>query len=242
MMLLRQSSCLRMDLRWFHNNLFSPGIDELLQLLIACLNFSLENGFQSDVDLSPISLRTSMLICWWSVVLNVEWRVFQRLSRVRHGWLLYLIALIVGSFHLLTQFISFQEPQLLFAISWILTLKKNLLVILTTFLNNFQFSRLLVVLYLSKVWLCSLFYHCLECFIILICLAFFAHACLIFNSRRLTRSSSLSWSIKLEMSRFLMITVASLTKAAFSSLFFGIKILDKMTFSSTIGIDIVRGV
>ena len=38
-----------------------------------------------------------------------------------------------------------------------------------------------------------------------------------------------------------MITVVSLTKAAFSSLFFRIESLDEMTFSSAIGIEIVRG-
>ena len=167
--------------------------------------------------------------------------MFQRLSRVRHGWLLYLMASIAGSFHLLTQFISSQEPWLLFAISWILSLKNDLLVILITFLNVFQFSKLLVVLYLSKVWPYSSFHYCLEYFIILICLAFLAHACLIFNSRRLTMSSSLLWSIKLEVFRFLMITVVSLIKAASSLLFFGIKSLDEITFSSAIGMDIVRG-
>jgi len=61
--LMRHSSCLRMDLRWFHNNLSGPGIDELLQLLIAFLNSSLENSTQKDGDLSIISSRTSMSIC-----------------------------------------------------------------------------------------------------------------------------------------------------------------------------------
>ena len=149
-MLLRQLSYLRMDLRWYHDNLFGPGIDKLLHLLITCLNSFLENRFQSVINLLPILSRTSMLICQWSAVLKEEWRVFQRLSRGKYGWLSYLMASIVGSFHLLTQFISSQGPQPLFAISWILSLKKDLLVILTTFLNIFQFSRLLVVLYLSK--------------------------------------------------------------------------------------------
>ena len=58
----------------------------------------------------------------------------------------------------------------------------------------------------------------------------------------LTMSSSLSQYVKLEMFRLLMIIVASLTKAAFSLLFFGIKSLNKMMFSSVIGIEIVRGV
>ena len=76
MMLLRQLSCLRMDLEWFHDNLSSPGIDKLLYLLIACLNSSLENGFQSIIGLLLILSRTSTLILWWSAVLNVKWRAF----------------------------------------------------------------------------------------------------------------------------------------------------------------------
>ena len=38
-----------------------------------------------------------------------------------------------------------------------------------------------------------------------------------------------------------MIVVASLTKTAFSSLFFSIESLDEWMFSSVIGIDTVRG-
>jgi len=84
MMLQRHSSCLRIDLRWLQDNLSGPGIDELLQLLIACLNSSLENGVQKVNDLLLISLRTSMLICQWKVVLKVKWKAFLRLSRVKH--------------------------------------------------------------------------------------------------------------------------------------------------------------
>jgi len=55
-----------------------------------------------------------------------------------------MIALVGGSFLFLTQFINFQGPRLLFAISWILSLKKDHLAILTVDLKNFQFSQLLV--------------------------------------------------------------------------------------------------
>lgn len=75
---------------------------------------------------------------------------------------------------------------------------------------------------------------------ILVCLAFFLHGCSIFDVNRLTMSSSLSQSIKLEISRFLMIAVASLTKATFSLLFFGIESLDERIFSSAIGINTIR--
>ena len=138
---------------------------------------------------------------------------------MRHGWLLYLIASIVDNLHLLTQLISFQGPQLLFVTSWILSLKKNFLVILTKFLNTFQFSRILVILYLSNAWLHFIFHHCLECFVILVHLVFFTHAWSIFNSRILTTSSSLLQSNKLEVLRFLMMIVISLMKAVSSLLF-----------------------
>jgi len=72
MMLLRHSSWLRMDLRWFHNSLSGPGVDKLLQLLIEHLNPSLENSTQNDGDLSLILSRTSMSICQWRAVLNME--------------------------------------------------------------------------------------------------------------------------------------------------------------------------
>jgi len=40
--LMRHLSCLRMDLRWLHDNLSGPEVDKLLQLLITFLNSSLE--------------------------------------------------------------------------------------------------------------------------------------------------------------------------------------------------------
>jgi len=100
--LLKQLSSLRMVLRWLHNSLSSPSVEELLQLVMALLNSSLENGVHKEGDLSAISLRMLMLTWQWRVVLNVEWSVFHRSSMVRHCWLLYLIASIADSLHLLT--------------------------------------------------------------------------------------------------------------------------------------------
>ena len=145
-MLERQSFCLRMVLRCCHVSLSGPGADELLHLIIACLNSSIENGFHVVVVLNPISLRTSVLTWWWSVVLKMAWRAPYKLSGVRHGWPSYLMALVVGSLHLLIQFVNSQGPWLLFATSWIFMSKYDLLVFLTTFLNFFQFSRLLDIL------------------------------------------------------------------------------------------------
>jgi len=71
---------------------------------------------------------------------------------------------------------SFQGSRLLLAISWILRLKKNLLVSLTVFLKLFQSSSFLDVLYLFRDWLHSLFHYFLECFVILTHLVFLPHA------------------------------------------------------------------
>ena len=46
MMLVKQLLCLRMDLRWCHDSLSGPGVEELLQLLITILNSSLKNSNQ----------------------------------------------------------------------------------------------------------------------------------------------------------------------------------------------------
>ena len=135
-MLLRHLSYLRMVLRWFHNSLSGPGVEELLQLSIAHLNSSLEREFQNDFSLFLISSRTLMSTWQLRAVLKVKWRAFHKELRVRHGWLLYLITSIASNLHLLTQLISFQGPWLLLAISWILVLKKVCLV-------NFEFDQFL---------------------------------------------------------------------------------------------------
>ena len=137
---------------------------------------------------------------------------------------------------------SFQEPWLLLAISWTLMSKKVLLVVLTNFLKDFQSLRLLDILYLFNVWLHSLFHHCLEYFIILVYLTFFFYAYSILDLNRLTRFSNLTLFVRLEISRFLMTAVASLTKVAFSSLFFGIESLNEVMYSLAIGIVTVREV
>ena len=127
------------------------------------------------------------------------------------------------------------------AISWILVSKKVCLVDLTSLLKDFQSSILLVVLYLFKAWLHSLFHHCLEYFVILIYLAFFSHAQSILNLNKLTKFSNLTLSIKFEILRFLILADTSLTNVTFSSLPFRIESLDKVMNSSVMGIVIVRG-
>ena len=70
-------------------------------------------------------------------MLKELWRAVHRLSGKRQGELLYLIALVAGSFLFLTQFISFQGPQLLFMISLILLSKNDLLASLVVDLKVF---------------------------------------------------------------------------------------------------------
>ena len=146
MTLTRQSSCLRMALRWHYISLSGPGNDELLHLIIAYLNSSLEKELQAEVTLHLISLR--ILVSTWQLraVLKDAWSTFHKLSRERQEWLLYWMALMTSSLCLLIQFINSQGPWLLFATSWIFMSKKDLFVFLTTFLNFFQLFRLLDIL------------------------------------------------------------------------------------------------
>ena len=146
MTLERQSLFAIMIFKWHHINLSGPGEDESLHLLITDLNSCRENRFHPWVGLCATSLR--MLKSTWrkSTILKEIWRAFHKLSGVRHGQLLNLIALVAGSFFFLTQFISFHGPRLLLAISWILSSKKVRLVSLTVFLNAFQFLRFLAAL------------------------------------------------------------------------------------------------
>ena len=242
MMLDGQSLCLRIDLMWFHNNLSRPGVDKLLQLLIAILNSSFENRAQVATCLFLISSRILMSTCLWRAVLNEEWSTVHKLLSDRHGLLLYLIASITGNLYLLTQFISSQGPWLLLATSWILMSKNNLLVDLTILLNSFQSSRFLDSLYLLREWLQSSFHNFLECFVILTFLAFVFQAWSIFDTSKLTTCSKDSWFNRVEVSRDLKMAMTSLTNVSSSSLFFSSENLDDWTNSSLIGIVIVRGV
>ena len=142
-MLVRQSSFLMMNFRWCHNNLSRPSAEELLHLLIADLNSVLENKLHCWEGLRSILLRILRSTWQLRAVLKELCNVFHRPSRVRHGWLSWLIVSMVGSFLLLIQFVSSQGPRLLFATSWILSSKKDYLAFLTEFLNFFQLSRLL---------------------------------------------------------------------------------------------------
>ena len=139
----RQVSWLTINFKCHYVSLSGPGADPSLHLLIADLNSSLENGLHCWVGLCSISLSMLMLTWQFRAVLKMLWRVFHKLSGERHGRPLCLMALMAGSFRFLIQFISSHRPQFLFIMSWILSSKKDLLTFLTTFLNFFQFLRLL---------------------------------------------------------------------------------------------------
>ena len=149
---------------------------------------------------------------------------------------------IAGNLHLLTQFISFQDPRFLLAISWILSSKKICFVDLTVLLNTFQFSKFLVVLYLFRAWLQLLFHQLLEYFVIQTCLAFIFYANSILDASEFVTSSILLWSDKSDILIFLIATETSLIKFFSSLLFFAIEDLNKSIFSSSIAIITERGV
>jgi len=198
----RHVSYFRMVLRCRHISLSRPGADELLHLVRAWQNFSFKKGAQIVVGLGSISLRTSSSIGQWRAELNVVWRASQRLSVVIHRFPSYLMASVVGSLRLLTQFINSHGLWLLLATSQILVSKNVLLVSFTTLLNFFQLSRLLDALYSLMARLHSLFHYFLECLVILNRFAFLFHAWLISELRLLTIFSRHSLLLMLRVSRF----------------------------------------
>ena len=133
----KKSLSLRMTLRCLHDNLSSPSVEKLLQLVIALLNSSLEKEAYEEGDLSATSSRILISTWWWRAVLNIKWSIFHKSSMVKYSWLLYLIASMAGNLHLLTQLMSSQGPCFLLAISWILRSKKDCLEDLTVFLKIF---------------------------------------------------------------------------------------------------------
>ena len=174
-------------------------------------------------------------------MLKVLWRAVHKLLGVRQGWPRCVIASVGGSFLFLTQFINSQGPRLLFAISWILSSKKDRLANLTVDLKSFQFSRLLVVLYDSKARLQDSVHHCLECLVILDFLAFFVHDCSPINPSQLINCSSFSELSIFDVSRDLKLVIMSLMNTTSQSLLGGMVKFNKWTTSSKIGMLIERG-
>ena len=163
----RQTELLMMILRWCHESLLGPGMEELLQLKIAFLNSTFEKESQPSDLLSWSSSSRLKSICLSWVLLKVEWSTFQRLSISRYSWLLNLIALTARSLCLLIQFIRSHGPAFLLAISWIFW---SNLVFLIVFLNTFQSFIFFILLYLSRVLLQLVSHQLLKCLVILIVL------------------------------------------------------------------------
>ena len=98
MMMPKQSSSLRMILRWLYDNLSGPSVEKLLQLAMALLNSSLENRAYEERGLLAILSRILMSTWRWRAVLKVKWSAFHKSSMVRHGWLLYVFVNPVHEF------------------------------------------------------------------------------------------------------------------------------------------------
>ena len=241
MILERQASFLTMVFQCCHVSLSGPGEDESAHLLIADKNSYLEKGPQFWDGFCANSWRISTLTWWWSTVLKVLYRAFYRLSGVRQGQLLCLMASIAGSFLFLTQFINSHGPQLLFVILWILSLKNVCLAFLTASLKDFQFLQLLSDLYVLRVLLQDSDHHCLECLEYLDFLAFLTHICSTIMLSWLTICSSLLMLSILDVSKLLKLEITSLMKSVSCSLFRDIASLDVWMVSSKIGMSIMRG-
>lgn len=139
--LFKQALSLKTCLRWLHNSLYSPGVNKLLHLVSAFKNSSSKKDSQKEGNIEAILSRISFLMLRCRTILKKLWKACYKSLISRHGWLLNFITSMAGSVCLLTQFISFQEPCFLLAISWILRSKKSLLVFLTVLWKVFQFSR-----------------------------------------------------------------------------------------------------
>jgi len=96
--------------------LFSSGVNRLLHLLMALMNFFSEKGLLFVTGLLETSSSKSKLIWQFWAVLKDMWKACHKSSSSIHGWPLYWIALMARSFHFLTQFISSHGPQSLSAI------------------------------------------------------------------------------------------------------------------------------
>ena len=115
-------------------------------------------------------------------------RAFQRSLSSIHRYSSYWIALIIESLHFLTQLISSYGLHFLFAISWILSSKKEYFVLLIVLLKLCQFSIFQEHWYLSSESQQSSFHHALEYLVIFIGFEYFCHDSSILDERSWTTS------------------------------------------------------
>ena len=158
-----------------------------------------------------------------------------------HGWPLYLTTSITGNLPLLTQFMSFQGPCLLFKISWILRSKNCYFVFLAVLWNCFQSSKLFEDLYFFKSLLQLLSHQLLECLVMLMVFALFSQAILTTFVKLLMVWSRLVISDIKEVLMLLNDDMRSLMNVTFSSLSLTIDHLLVLMCSSIMGMVIVRG-
>ena len=232
---------LRIILRCLHDSLLGPRIEELLYLIRELTNSSSAKHVQDKDKNNPNSSRASQFIMQYWAVLKVEYNTCQKLSSSRHSWLLNLIASGVGSFHLLTQFMSSHGPHFLLAISLILRLKNILLVLFTVLQKNFQSSRLFDVLYFLSSLLQLLSHQLLECLMILVSFAFQFHASSTLMASSLTMFPNIWISMRFEMFKFLIMLVASSKNWVSSLLPFLMLLLGVLMIFSEIRIVMVKG-
>ena len=148
--LFKHISSLTIVLRCFQDILSRLNMNELLYLAIVLLNSLVEKKAYTITSLDRISFSILGLTYQFCAELNDWWSACYRSSSSKHGCLLYHKASIAGSFCFLTQFMSFQDIWFFKATSWILSLKNNYFVFLTVFLNTFQLSICLDILYFAS--------------------------------------------------------------------------------------------
>ena len=149
---------------------------------------------------------------------------------------------MAGSFCLLIQLMSSQEPLLLLEISWIFWSKKDYLVLLTVLLHCFQSLICLVDLYFSRSHLQFSFHQLLKCLVILMIFEFSSHILSIEWARVKTMFSRDLTSDRLLVLIEMIVLMSLLMKVFSSSLSLIIIHFLVWICSLTIGMVIVRKV
>jgi len=84
-------------LKYFHETLSRSGVDEILHLLMALMNFLFEKRDHVNDSFNKILFKMFILIWQFWATLNIWWRACYRLLISIHGWLLYCKALIASN-------------------------------------------------------------------------------------------------------------------------------------------------
>ena len=157
--------------------------------MIVSINSDLEKRHHFIFRYDRISSNKPKFIGLFWVILYDWWSTYYNSSSSLHGWLLYLIALIVSNFCFLTQFIKSHGLLLVIAISWILLSKKNHFANLIIFLYLIQSNLFLEDLYKDRFLLQLLFYQALKYLVMQTCLACLFQSSSTIDANLLTISS-----------------------------------------------------